>query len=250
MTAKRDTVLLFKQPNWRGGVMYRRGAQTINNLGSPKEGGRNTFGNSIASVRVTPFHINLNVTVVTQSDGTLPGTFTSLKGVRGTINSAVTQINRFYQREQALLVAHISHFNQRVHDNKYNLSDFESVSFPAAWKNRQEIDVIFVNSFDSGATGLAKFPWWGKVCIVSMRSNGSSGQQRNSQQIAKTLAHEIGHFLGTRHTTNNSTNVMRQGNANINTRTATFQQIQEWHTKLSRNLTRRRNRKEAQPDYC
>ena len=245
MTARSDAILLYKKPNWRGGVMFRRAAQNISNLGSPREGGRNTFGNNVASVRVTPFHVNLNITIVTQSDGTLPGTATSLRGVRGVINSAVNQINRFYRRQQALLEAHISHFNQRVHDNKYNLSNFESFSFPASWKNQREIDVLVVNSFDSGSFGLAKFPWWGKVCVVSMRVSGSTGPQRNSQQIGKTLAHEIGHFLGTKHTTNNTTNIMRQGNFGITTATATFEQIQEWHTKLSRNPTRRRNRHEA-----
>jgi predicted Zn-dependent protease len=248
MTANTDAILLFKKPNWRGGVMFRRGIQDISKLGSPKEGGRNTFGNNVASARITPFHIHLNVTIVTQSDGTLPGTFSSLRGLSGVVNSAVAQVNRFYQRQQALLIAHISHFNQRVHNNKYNLGNFESARFPASWKNQREIDVIFVNSFDDSVTGRAKKPWRGKVCIVAMRRNGSGGTQRNSQLIGRTIAHEIGHFLGSDHTRDNRTNIMSdlpRRATNINVQTATFEQIQEWHTKLSRNLTRRRNRKEA-----
>jgi hypothetical protein len=245
LSAGSDAVLLFAKPSWRGNVMFRRGAQSISNLGSPSEGGHRNFRNNVASVRLTPFHLNLNVTVVTQSDGTLPGVFTSLRGLQGTLNSAVTQVNRFYNRQQALLVAHIAHLNQRVHDNKYNLSMSEAASFPAAWKNSREIDVIVINSFDAGFTGMARFPWWGKVCMIAMRDNGAGGPQRNSQWIGKTLAHEIGHFLGSPHVTGNTTNVMRQGSFSINTRTATVQQIEEWHTKLSRNLTRRRNRQEA-----
>ena len=238
-----DAVLLFKKRDWRGGVMYRRGVQTIDNLGSPREGGRNTFRNSIASVRVTPFHINLNVTVVTQSDGTVPGTDVDFNAVRARVNDMVLLVNDFYVREQALLTVNVAHINQRVHDNKFNLSMAETARFPAAWKNRREIDFILVNSFDSGTLGLAKFPWWGKVVIVSMRNTGAAGTQRTTGVLAKTLAHEIGHFLGSPH--GGGTNIMRQGNFDIATRTANVDQIQEWHTKLSRNLTRRRNRREA-----
>ena len=54
MTSDDDKILLFKNDDWRGGVMFRRGAQTIDNFGAPREGGRNTFGNNIASVRVIP----------------------------------------------------------------------------------------------------------------------------------------------------------------------------------------------------
>ena len=74
MSNAKDAVLLFKKRDWRGGVMFRRGRNSIDNLGSPRAGGRNTFGNNVASVRITPFHINLNVTVVTKSNGKLPGT--------------------------------------------------------------------------------------------------------------------------------------------------------------------------------
>lgn len=234
MTNANDAVLLYGKRDWRGGVRYLRGVRTINNLGLA----------GIASVRITPFHINLNVTVVTQSDGTVPGTATNFNAVRTTVNNMVGMVNAFYASQRALLIADVAHINQRVNDNKFNLSRTEAASFPAAWKNAREIDFILVNSFDAGLLGLAKFPWWGKVVVVAMRNTGPTGAQRTTSQLAKTLAHEIGHFLGSPHTTG-TTNIMRQGNFDITTRTATVDQIQEWHTKLSRNLTRRRNRREA-----
>ncbi|HLD13902.1 MAG TPA: M12 family metallo-peptidase [Burkholderiales bacterium] len=233
MTNANDAILLYEKRDWRGGVLYRRGVQTINNLGLA----------SIASARITPFHINLNVTVVTQSDGSVPGTATNFNAVRTTVNNMVGLVNTFYANQQALLTIEVAHINQRVHDNKFNLSMAEAVRFPAAWKNAREIDFILVNSFDAGLLGLAKLPWWGKVVIVAMRNTGASGTQRTTAQIAKSLAHEIGHFLGSPHA--GATNVMRQGNFDIATRTTTVNQIQEWHTKLSRNPTRRRNRREA-----
>lgn len=227
-----DAVLLYGKRDWRGNVIYRRGVQTNINLGSP----------SIASARITPFHINLNVTVVTQSDGSVPGTATSFNAVSTIVNNMVGLVNTFYAGQQALLIADVAHINQRVHNNKFNLSRAEAGSFPAAWKNAREIDFILVNSFDAGTLGL--FPWWGKVVIVAMRNTGATGTQRTTAQLAKTLAHEIGHFLGSPHSTN-ATNIMRQGSFDIATRTATVAQIQQWHTTLSRNLTRRRNRREA-----
>jgi hypothetical protein len=238
MTANGDEILMYKKRNWRGGVMFRRGVQTINNLGSRRQGGRNTFRNNIASVRVTPFFLPLNVTVVTQSDGTLPGTDTSMAQITARVNNVVTLVNRFYGLQQALLEVGVAQINQRVHDNKFNLSMVEAARFPNSWKNRDEIDVILVNSFDGGFTGLAKSPWAGKVTIVAMRNNGA---QRPNNTIAKTLAHEIGHFLGSPHTEANR-NIMTQGEFSIVGANANVEQMQEWHTKLSRNLTRRRNR--------
>jgi len=234
MTNTNDAVLLYERRDWRGGVMYRRGMQTINDLGAA----------SIASARVTPFHINLNVTVVTQSDGSVPGTAANFNAVSTTVNNVVGLANTFYANQHALLIANVAHITQRVHDNKFNLSMAEAASFPAAWKNAREIDCILVNSFDAGLLGLGKLPWWGKVVVVAMRNTGASGTQRTTEQIAKTLAHEIGHFLGSPHA-DGATNIMRQGSFDIATRTASVAQIEEWQRALSRNLTRRRNRREA-----
>lgn len=248
MTSASDAVLLFKQDDWRGGVMFVRGTQSIDNLGSRRAGGRNTFGNTIASVRVTPFFINLNVTVVTQSDGTLPGGFADFASVSNHLESMVGDLNSWYTREQALIQANISHINQRVRDNKFNLSMLEAASFPSSWKNSREVDLIVVNSFNNTTTiGLARFPWWGKVAITALRSGGPNGSRMGVSSLAMNVAHELGHFFGSTHgsANNNAANIMTQGLEPITNRVASVDQIEEWHTKLSRNLTRRRDRREG-----
>ena len=65
--------------------------------------------------------------------------------------------------------------------------------------------------------------------------------------LAMNIAHELGHFLDSTHRSGNGdpSNIMTQGLEPINGRVTTVEQIQEWHTKLSRNLTRQRNRRES-----
>lgn len=239
-----DAVLLFKRPEWRGGVMFRRGRNTINNLGSPRAGGRNTFRNGIASARVTPFHVKLNITAVSQSDGTLPGGYPNLGALSDDFDLVLSMVNDFYEREQALLRVEAEPMQVRVNNNKFNITMAESWPIPASWKNRREIDCILVNS-GSGFTGLGRPPHWGKVIIIALR-NSPTGRRRTLGAIGRTVAHEIGHFLGSGHVDAPVTNVLRTptpATADITTATATVDQIQEWHTKLSRNMSRRRNRR-------
>lgn len=58
MTAATDAVVLFKNDDWHGGAMHRRGVQSIEDLGSRDEGGQLTFGGSVASARITPFYFH------------------------------------------------------------------------------------------------------------------------------------------------------------------------------------------------
>ena len=67
MTDSDDAILLFGKEDWDGGVMYFRGVRKMASLGDLSAGGELLKGNSVTSVRVTPFKVRLNVSVVTKS---------------------------------------------------------------------------------------------------------------------------------------------------------------------------------------
>jgi hypothetical protein len=73
MTSNTDRVLLFKNRLWRGNAMFRTGAQDISRLGSPSKGGKTLFGDSVASVRTSPFAIRLFINIICKDDGSFPG---------------------------------------------------------------------------------------------------------------------------------------------------------------------------------
>ncbi len=241
-----DAVLLCRNRDWRGGVMFRRGANSIDNLGAPGSGGKRGYRNGITSVRVTPFFLNLNVTIVSRSDGTLPGGRAGIAACQADVAQIATLMNGFLTSEQTLLQVNVAQINQRTDNRKFDLSIAETLRFPPLWKNRREIDMIFVNSFDNGGTtGMGKFPWFGKVTIVAYRTGGAAGPLRPINNMAKTAMHEIGHYLASPHVdiADDPTNIMVQGGFDITTRTATNEQIEGWHQRLSRNPTRRRDRR-------
>lgn len=71
-------------------------------------------------------------------------------------------------------------------------------------------------------------------------------EDRSINQIARTLAHELGHYLGLSHGTGDggAENIMTPSDLglNINSTTLTPDQIEEMQQKLARNLTRKGDR--------
>ncbi len=243
MTSANDAIVLFKNDNWHGGAMHRRGAQRIEDLGSRKEGGQLTFGASVASARITPFRFLFNVTVVTNSAGTLPGGFSNLASVTAHLTAMIARLNAWYAREKALLEAEIAELNARADDEHFLLSSKEADNFPISWLNRKQVDLIVVNSFVDSQIGEGSFPWRGQTIVTSLL-NGAEGPLIPPGSLAMNVAHELGHFFGSEHPSVSviPTNIMTQGLEDINNRVADSEQIGEWHEKLARNLTRRGNR--------
>ena len=98
-------------------------------------------------------------------------------------------VNQFFNDEKALIDIEIARIVCRADKNKFDLSAWEAARFPGAWKNVGELNLIVVNTFNSGNVGMGKFPWWGNVAIIAMMSGGV---YRSNAAVARTLAHGIG----------------------------------------------------------
>lgn len=239
-----DACLLFKREDWKGGVLYLRGRHEIENLGSPKQGGKTLFGNSITSIRITPFKMKLNVTIVLDDNGNANGVMAGSASDRERmVEDLIARANAFYEEEKALLELQLDKVTGRRDGKRFDLSNWESGRLPSAWKEKGKLDMIFVNSFDSGNVGLAKFPHWGKVAICATRNSGSN---RDFDAVARTFVHEIGHYLGLSHGSGDGrgSNIMTQSSTgnHIDRSNLKVEQIEEMHAKLSKNLTRKADR--------
>jgi hypothetical protein len=237
MTSDNDAILLCNKRNWNGEVLYLRGKHEISDLNDPDEGGVRGLGNSITSLRVKPFTVSVNVTIVTGEDGTLPGTWSSRTAVTQDINAIISKATDFFDDEHALLKVTLSDLTFRADEKRFRMSQKEWGSIPGKWKVAKSIDVVFPDSLE-GAVGLGNFPWHGKFCLVSAR-------RASVDAMARTFVHELGHYWGLEHETRPA-NIMTQsstGKPLVDSRLKNGQ-IQEIQQKLARNISRQGDRQE------
>ncbi len=244
MTDADDAILMFGRKDWKGGVMYFRGVRKMASLGQLSAGGEILKGNSVTSIRVTPFKVRLNVSVVTK-DGAMPGDKTDRDDVEITLDKAVAIANMFFDRQKAMIAMEIARISFRDAPKKFDLTGREAARFPADWKNPGEIDVIVCNTLE-GAHGQAAPPSWGKCMVVAMRPPSLDEAPHPVGRIARTLAHELGHFLGLTHGTGagQGDNLMTPSDLalDIDATLLEPEQIEEMQTRLARNLSRKGNR--------
>jgi hypothetical protein len=231
MTEDDDVILLCNKSNWNGEVCYFRGQHSIEDLEQP---------GSVTSVRVTPFTVKVNITVVTGEDGTLPGSWSSRSQATEDIGTIITMTNAFFDDEHALLTVELSDLTFRPDEKRFRMSEKEWGSIPASWKRAHEIDIVFPDTIED-AVGLGNPPWHGKFCLISAR-------RASVDAMARTFAHELGHFWGLSHESGggNAANIMTQSNSGlplVNSRLRDGQ-IQEIQQTLARNLARQGDRVE------
>lgn len=247
LTADDEEVLLFKNDDWHGGVLYLRGPKTVGDLGKKDDGGKAGFGNSIRSIRVNPFQLDLNVIVVKNADGTLPGDWESEAAARARIDDIVKGANAFFAAHRALLVLSIARVHFKTSDKHFAMNKNEGV--PNDWTEKGEIDVIVTNRFtgDKGILGRGMFPCWGQTVVLAATLNSASGpdQIQNVNDMVYVLVHEVGHYLGLQHRSanDNTSNIMFESMQGLyKLQNLRPEQIEEMHEKLSRNIARRGDR--------
>lgn len=249
MTDDDEAVLLFKNDDWHGGALYIRGPKNVADLGKDSEGGRYGFGNSVRSIRLTPFQVDLNVTVVRNQDGGLPSGWGSESSARADINDMVAQANAFYTDKRALLKLAVARINFRTNDKLYAISKAEQIFLPGEWTEKGEVDVVFTNRFTrEGTIGRAFFPHWGESVVVAKIVNASSGPDMtlSVDEMAAVMVHEIGHHLGLSHGTGNDNpkNIMFPdlSVSSLAAALLTPDQIREMQDRLANNLARKGER--------
>jgi hypothetical protein len=247
LTAADEEVLLFKNDDWHGGVLYLRGPKTISDLGKKDDGGKAGFGNSIRSIRVTPFQLDLNLIVVKNADGRLPGDWDNEEAARVKIEDIVKGANAFLAEHRSLLVLTIARVQFKTSEKHFAMNKGEGV--PNDWTEKGEIDVIVTNRFtgDKGILGRGMFPCWGQTVVLAATLNSTSGpdQFQSVSDMVYVLVHEIGHYLGLQHgsANDNKSNIMFESMQGLyKSQNLRPDQIEEMHEKLSRNIARRGDR--------
>jgi hypothetical protein len=244
-----EAVLLFKNDDWHGGALYIRGPKTVNDLGKDSDGGRFGFGNSIRSIRVSPFQVDLNVTVVRDEDNKLPSGWSSEAQAKADINSMVAQANAFYADKRALLKLTVARITFRTNKNLFAISKLEQILLPGEWTEKGELDVVFTNRFTKeGVIGRAFFPCWGESVVVAKIVNSTSGPDYalSLDEMAAVMVHETGHHFGLSHGTanNNSKNLMfpSLSVSSLSDALLTPDQVREMQDRLANNIARKGER--------
>ncbi len=224
MTSAADSVLLFKNKNYNGDVMFRSGVTEISKLSSPSKGGKVGFGDVVASARRTPFTVNLFVNIVAKDDGSFPGFPDMPAFIADTVAVANSIWNKFFiQLEVGEVVTRES---SSMHDMKWEL-------YPLLWKNWQKArhaNVYYVGSLHK-AFGVCPPVGWGKGAVVEC------GAAPNVARAGDTLAHELGHYFGISSHEEDVLNLMTKA-SDISAGIMTDQQVEEVHKTLTKHVGR------------
>lgn len=186
MTSRDDRALLFSERMYRGKVAFARGIQDVPDSAD-------TFFKPLRAVRIDPFTLYLNVTVV-GSGGELPGSWTGRGDAIASIDAAIDWANRIWGRGMLRLERR----KTEVHDSpeKFELK-WPFPRFAPQWKRRGMIDVAFVNRVGRRNTVARRYPprFGSTIAVGRVVKRG----EVEDELMGYGLAHELGHYLGLGH---------------------------------------------------
>lgn len=195
-TAATDRAVFFTRKHFRGSAMFRTGTFAIPRMGSAASGGKNGFGNTLASVRLTPIGLQLAVQVITTDAGALPTLFPSLAAIPTVLGTVVNAANG--DLAQSLIQLSLLQIQTLPSTKYFNMRhEYLSLLF-RTFNVRNHVNGYVVNTLRNAA-GISVPACVGNKIVI----NGSI-----ATQLGNTLAHELGHFLALRHVRGDATNLM------------------------------------------
>jgi hypothetical protein len=221
MTSTSDRILLFTRPNWQGSAMFLSGEQSIEHLGHPGDGGDIGFGNTISSMRVTPFRLKLRFHVITNEPGDLPGNIASRALLDATIANIVSSANAIWspnlisiEHESTVIVNDLPQYFDIPHGYWTTVTRHRRFDRLPAGAN-----IVLVNSINDRSEGKAISHLL--TDMIAFEATGSG----------VVLAHELGHFFGLVHRNGKEGNLMQH---NISDVALTQREIEEAHENFAR----------------
>ena len=157
ITAAGDRLLLFKSKDFDGACLFRQCKAQIEDLGDNDAGGKIGFGNTIASVRLNAFSVDINATFIKKAGGELPGGLAKTKDAEHLAEPAVIEASRLW--EPFLMRLKLTSVEFQTDDMHFDVELDRLVRFPLSFYKKNHVNVFFINSFRKAlghnATGLS-----------------------------------------------------------------------------------------------